>query len=620
MFEWIKIVDIFGKKVELKVDGRDSYKSYSGAAVTISYGIAMIVLSVLAFKTYLSTTSPSLIGESYQRSLYPDINLENNKLMPFFIGYSSEIDLISPTELSKYFTFTVEKIVWKTTVDGDGVATLEKLISYEDAVACGSLSEAALESYDYIGKGGYLTELLRDYSMCLPSGAGLRVFGKGSDEEFGLISFKIKPCSLPTGCATAEEMGRANFQWVLPASTFDSSNKETPKSTTANADDVYYINPAIRQIYVAKFKENVVLDSEGLFDPDLSERIRYFDQANTFTTQAYRDQAKIECTPAETRNDSSLCYSYFEFSFQSSGTVFNYKRSYKTLGDTLGEIGGLNGIVILVFALLAKPLLDWVYDDHLFSSVYSFLRDENGRKLFGVGKEEDQKEEGKRKGNGKADEGKLKGWCKMKEKDKKWREMRGKALDMIDENVDIVSIVKDINTIKVIAGIFLKDRHRKLAEVVQFKAMLDEEGNNPVEKKKKCKLQCGGKKAKGEGISIRQSLEELKRGSGTDSPRNSSSELNQLVQQISDTYFKDVLFSDNEKGNHLNSEQIPFMINLTHLLGDVNNNKALMEIEMGKGQCDDKYHAEGEKYDDVDEHDGYNQPLRIPNLHLNIGK
>jgi hypothetical protein len=150
----------------------------------------------------------------------------------------------------------------------------------------------------------------------------------------------------------------------------------------ANADDIYYINPALRQKYNAKFKENIVWDSKGLFDPDLQERTRYYDLSNIFVSNAYRNPAKLECTPEETLDDASDCYSYFEFSFQSSGVVFNYKRSYKTLGDTLGDIGGLNGVIMLAFMILAKPIVDWSYDRHILNKVYSFLQNEAAKKII----------------------------------------------------------------------------------------------------------------------------------------------------------------------------------------------------------------------------------------------
>ena len=590
MLEWIKFFDIFGKKVEIKVDGNDYYKSYSGALISFAYGIIMLILSVLSIQSYLRTDSPGLIGESYERSLYPEINLENNNLMPFFIGYRTETDLILPSEMSKFFTFTIEKIVWRTIVQTNESATLEKVIDYVEAVPCGSLSEESRKSYKYIREGSFLQTLFSDYAMCMPGDSNLRVFGKGSDQEFGLISFKVKPCSLPSGCASIQEMRDVNFQWVLPTNTFDSSNYVSPKSVLADADNVYYINPSINQIYVAKFKEIVVWDSEGFFNPDPTEKIRYFDISDIFITQAYRNQSKLSCTVAETLNDSSYCDSYFEFSYQSSGNVFNYKRAYKTLGDSLGEIGGLNGIVILIFTILAKPIMDWVYDEHIFSSVYCFLRDDTGKEIFGVGRERG-------------------GSCLKKWRDgKRMREMKEHGLDMINENVDIVSIIKDINTIKVLAGIFLKERHTRLAEIVQFKMMLDRLKKQAV--KKTCGIECGKKNEKKEEGSIKKSLEDLKRGIGSDSPKKGSPGLNQLVQQISDTYYKDVLLTEGETNINFKIDHLlPLEMNVTSLLKENDNKSGRIELEMIRLDSVERYSAE---LDGIEENDGSSQPLKIP--------
>ncbi len=79
-FEWMKGIDIFGKQIEFKIEGRDSYKSLPGALMSIMYGISMIVVAGLTFQNYFRTDMPGLVGESYQRQLYPKIDLVKSKM------------------------------------------------------------------------------------------------------------------------------------------------------------------------------------------------------------------------------------------------------------------------------------------------------------------------------------------------------------------------------------------------------------------------------------------------------------------------------------------------------------------------------------------------------------
>ena len=589
--QWLKSIDVFGKKVELQVDGGDSYKSYVGATLSLFYGIIMAILSVITIKSYLSTSSPILFGESYQRSLYPEIHLEQNKLMPFLIVYSTETDLVLPSQMDKYFSFSVEKIVWKTVTDDSGATTVKKIVSYNQAVPCGSLSATELQPYDYVEPTSYLKEMIKDYAICLPGSSDLRVFGKGSDEEFGLITFKIKPCSLQTGCASLEELGKVNFQWVLPQSTFDSTNYKTPKKSQSNADDIYYLNPAIRQMYSAKFKENVVWDSIGLFQPDLRERTRYFDLSSTFVTQAFRDINKLTCSPNEVMDEETDCHSYFEFSFLSSGSVFNYIRSYKTLVDTLADIGGLNGIVILAFLIFAKPFGDWNYKRYLLTKLQSFLEYEkkkeqlvqkkkmvDGKGVLKKKPNEEAKEKNEAKGNF---------WCCLNKtpEDEKVEELKNHAQKSVEMSLDIVSIIRDINTIKALAGIFFKERHINLAEIVQFKKdkqRLDKKRLSVSGKRKSFIARLMVNDFENELTPLEESIEDLKNSYTVDSPGEASSNLRNKIVDISDEYYREVLFKDEIKDDPIHNVHMINDGSADHINQDPRekSNEKMIEMEV----------------------------------------
>jgi hypothetical protein len=440
---------MFGKKVELQIEGRSSFKTYFGSFITLVYLGIVISASTPTFLEYLNTNQPGVIAESYKRSLYPEINLHKARHLPFMIAYSNEVDLIPFDKMSRYFTFSLEKIIWKEK-EIDGVLGYAKEIIYTEPVPCGSLSEEEIASYDYVEKGSFLEELLMQYAICMPASSNLTVVGKGSDPEMVLISFKIKPCSLPNGigCATEKELGKANFMWITPTSTRDSSNYVNPRSKYANADDTYYINPSIRQILSSKFKENVVFDLKGIFDPQPIERTRYFDIADIFVTNAFRRRDKITCEFAQMRQDDESCYSYFEFSFQSSGAIFNFKRSYKTLRDTLGEIGGLNELIILVILILVSPVVDWEYERFIHKKVFSFSQD---KRIFPL-----LKHAGELSSNG--------GWCCKKVRNQsdeaRVHSMIGKALD---KKMDIINFIQDLNVLSLLSKIYLQQKHIKLA-------------------------------------------------------------------------------------------------------------------------------------------------------------
>jgi hypothetical protein len=460
--EWIKGLDMFGKKVELQIEGRSSFKSYFGAAVTLIFLGFVTTVSAPTFLEYLSTDQPGIIGESYKRSQYPEINLHDAKHLPFLIAYSSEVDLIPFEDMKRYFTFTVEKIIWKENEVG-GVLGYHKEIIYTEPVPCGSLSKRELANYDYLEKGSFLEDLLMNYAVCMPASSNLTVVGKGTDPQFVVISFKIKPCSLQNGvgCASEHELGKANFMWVTPMNTLDSTNYAQPRSKHANADDVFYVNPAIRQMYVAKFKENIVFDLKGIFDPKPIERVRYFDIADIFATSAFRQTSKITCDFAHTRQDDDSCYSYFEYTFQSSGAIFNFKRSYKTLRDTLGEIGGLIEVILLATLILISPVVDWQYRRFIKTKVFRFAQD---KRLLHLLESRAHSESKKTTGAG------FKGTscCRKLRANPHEGNFESAIEKSLDKKLDAINFIEELNVISLLSKVFLQQQHIKLAPLASL--------------------------------------------------------------------------------------------------------------------------------------------------------
>ena len=461
--EWIKGLDIFGKKVELQIEGRSSFKTYFGSLATVIFMAFVATISAPSCKEYLSTKQPGIVGESFKRSLYPEINLHEVKHLPIFIGYANEVDLIPYEDMKRYFTLTVEKITWTEAQIGEELG-YQKDIKYTEAVPCGSLSKEELESYDYLGDA-FLQDMFMQYAFCMPASSNLTVVGKGSDSVFVVISFKIKPCSLPNGvgCVTEQELGKANFMWIYPMSTLDSSVYNNPRNKHANADDIYYINPAIRQMYTAKFKENVVLDLEGVFDPQPIQRARYFDIADIFFTNGFRQQEKITCEFEHTRQDGAACYSYFEYTFQSSGAIFNLRRTYKTFRDTLGEIGGIFEIMFMGFLFLVSPVVDWQYRKFVQSRVFKFRQDQRILPLFGqTGSSEFQTTATVKLKTSKA-------WsCFQPKKESNQAKMESAMKQTLDKKVDFINIIQDLNVLSLLGKVYLQQNHIKLAHLASL--------------------------------------------------------------------------------------------------------------------------------------------------------
>ena len=369
MRKLLQKLDIFADKPNLRINGQETFRTSYGVLIAALYFASLVGVSVRQLMSYWDFSSPLTTGESFTRQNYPKVDLVKNRLIPVFIFYSTETDFIPIDQIGQYFTITAKKIIWASAADGSGV-DVEKHFEDIGVKPCSQLTPEELSVFDYMLDDGYVYNAMKTYGMCPIPSDKYFVEGKGSDNLFQLISVSLKPCSLPTGCRTHKEMQKANFQVFMPTTSVNTSNYENHQNFSVSADDVYYINPRVRQIYTSKVKEMQIVDYIGTF-PAWKMRTSYFEISSNTFTQMYRDELSVSCTVAQlNENDTPNCLSYFEFTVQSSGEVQVNKRTYNTLEQTLGNIGGLNAILSLVALILYSRINEKKRRDFLLKQIY----------------------------------------------------------------------------------------------------------------------------------------------------------------------------------------------------------------------------------------------------------
>ena len=505
--EIVKYLDFFSEGVNLNVGGHSVFRTLYGSIFTIVYLGIMLYIVISSMEKYLDKTKPLAVGENYSAEVYPEINLYDNKLLPVIIAYSDETQFIKADKLSKYFTIFTEKIVWTASTNEDTKeAQLQKYIQRYPTVPCNQLSDEQKDVYTYMGTNSYTYKTLLTYGLCSMVPKDITVKGETSDDYFSLLAVKLLPCSLLSGCATEAEMYKVNFQIILPASNLDVSDSESPHNFTIRADEVYYVTPMQRQMYLGKLKEFRVRDYEGVI-PSWTEVVSAFDIGTVSTIQTARKPV-LNCTAADAGvTDNQNCLPYIEFLVQSGSQKIINKRTYVTLSQTLSTIGGINSVIFIVMLLLYGPINDMKRKDYMTRKIYSL-----------VGVNEDDLEKGleyleKRKNasnhtvlEGESPEklhptdgaqGSLdnisihtdrKWWglccCRKKTVSEMELEKRIKrANQRIIDSLDVLSIVRNFNQLKVLTHFFFEQHHFDLAQYVGFdlwQAECDE-----IEKRKK---------------------------------------------------------------------------------------------------------------------------------------
>ena len=337
-------LDVLAPGMHMNIKGGYSIRTWLGVFISLIYvaGTSYAVSSQIM--DYLDTTHPFVAAELKLNTIYPSIDLPKNRHVPVLFAFSSTTSTLTFEEMKKYFTFKYRQYIY---VMQDGSHTFDLKIDELPTMACRELIEnGKLNTEDYKNLGGYL-DLLPDFGACVdPTGYNLTVVGSNSDpyEKFGYL--EIFPCMLTNGqCKTKAQINNIWLQIVKPAVGMDLSNATHPIRYEANLDDFYVLNTDSSQFYLQQLIMNKITDSYGFLIPD-KEIVTYTTYDPPLFSNGWRNGAIIKTTQAEI--DKGLVNAYFTFEW-CSGMKFNrITRTYGGFLDYLGNIGGINSIIWLV--------------------------------------------------------------------------------------------------------------------------------------------------------------------------------------------------------------------------------------------------------------------------------
>ena len=376
--------DLLAGDIKLNLEGKKTVKTLLGSLLTLFFLFCMASAVSFSLYGYFRTDNPSSFTELYQQSDYPKIELTENSLSPIFFAYLGDTELIESDKLSKYVSFEVTRQTWTSIPQASGKVDTKLVETYFDTVPCGSLSPSELNTYSYISEG-YLRSVVLKYGICVKLSKEFYSSGRIADNQYEMIAYKLKPCSLATSgqCATSDEVASINYFLVMPETNLDQNDFTNPYRQAPNMDLFYYINPTMAQIVTTRVKTNTIYDYLGVI-PTWNARQSYHDMKDSLVTLVSRGPS-ITCDPTAVGkagsppNPDLTCESYFELWMMSSGTVLTVRRKYKTLVETFGEIGGVKTVLAFLLFLIyfqyngyaqKKVILQMIYPELVSEESY----------------------------------------------------------------------------------------------------------------------------------------------------------------------------------------------------------------------------------------------------------
>ena len=439
-------LDFLSPHVNFTVAGDSGIKTMFGMVMTVLYAVSITIFGYLILLTFFSTLDPSISQEYSEGEKYARVDLAKESFVPVMYLYEGPYP-VAASEYLKYITPVFIKYRFKQVKAADGSSTTEIFVKTMSVVPCAILSEEARKYYTQYNDSTFFKAYAIPNGLCVEiDPEEYFVAGGGTEPSVDIMNYAIYPCSLPSGCVSKERLREVSMIFATPSFSSNYSNSHNPIKSFLNADNFYYINDKMLQKYQYKFMSNEVYDDRGMmFEKSL--RTSYSSIDKTITNARFRVEGDTEC-PGFNMN---TCKEYFNFEFMSSSRKLKVFRTYKGITKTMSEMGGINSICLLVFLYL--NIL------HLYFKKKGILSE----KIFSISHSAAKLTDSVLVVDTENKDYKIK---KCKSIETRLKNMKSNAEEMVREGLDVVGIVREMSTVKVISNLLFKDYHHTLTPLV----------------------------------------------------------------------------------------------------------------------------------------------------------
>ncbi len=454
----LKHMDIMAPPIQIRLAGFSGIKTFVGLLMTFVYTCGIISLGSFLVREFFDTSKPQVSVQETDTGAYPEFDLHAQKLLPVAYFFSQPTVRVPAQEVARYFTI---KLVKKTRQNpADASQPLAEKVDLFDVVPCADSVSSAQDSslYQHFDKTPYFKRFAQEFGMCVAvDPKNLKIYGGGADDEIVTLAYTLYPCSLATGCASEAEMKQVSFAFSVSGTSLNLSDFENPVSKYLNVDCFYHLMHGFKQFSRIELQSKDIIDDPGLYF-NLKNKSRFSEVKKSTYRLLSRDATKLQCTLGEI--EAAACSAFFEFEFASTGTNVKILRSYRGFVETLGDIGGVNEIVFILcwytnwfYLLIAKQKV-------VVGKVFSFLTDPifanfrtgnaqlSAREKLPLHRVQRVGPESERE---RAAEG---------------PSLENQAYQLITGTLDVVTLVHEVNNIKLLTKILLHEYQESIAPLV----------------------------------------------------------------------------------------------------------------------------------------------------------
>lgn len=452
----VKSIDFLGDKPNLNIGGSSSVKTFLGALLSVGCIASIAYGGLLSISSFLDDTSPNIRQELAQLPKHPVVNVFDNRMMPLF-GVFSELQArqLPPSEVFRYITVNAYvKNIFADVATGIPQYKITPL----PAVACSSLTPEEDEAYDYILADPVMVQVKQAYGVCLRlPDRSLMVGGKITDQNFTYLTFDLLPCSLSSNCASPLELANSFINFVHPNTNFNTSNFRRP--TQRYPETMNFIRFSVNNYAHSdlQFQRNSVYDNRA-FSSNATLKEEYIQFLAEKKYARARDGTQMTCTPASVL--ARTCVPYLRIEIQSSANQLVTIRTYLGVVETLSNIGGMIELVVLAFTLVYRPFSLKTTKKFLEDHIFNLSKDYKDFYRYTQGKGGSSSKIGTMTMR----EGGRSCLCLRKRSPEQayLKEAKEAADQTVVNNLDIISVIKELSSIKFLMEHFLNKKQRRL--------------------------------------------------------------------------------------------------------------------------------------------------------------
>ena len=369
MLAYLKRLDVLGHPVALTVAGKATFQTYVGALLSLVYLTLSSVAAYVIIAQFFDTKYPTVVQTTQTSSDFQTMELYQSQFAHTILIIDSNGKFAKADEYLNYGTWkSVQQTIKPNYLSPEKRQILESIPI--EIVPCKNIQKKVRqELYAYAKNDENFFKIQDNHGLCLnPSTTAVYVRGKQTDETEVLFSWTMLPCSLPSGCINEQKMRGAKVMLIEPQYSLNFSNLETPALPVPIPISPILIDPGSFMQLDYAMKQNKIIDSYGFLRSD-KQRMSFVDVSKEARVSNGRNGLITKCAAGE--ESMEACPPYLKVEIHASGTTLLMERSYRSITDTFGDIGGLKEILLLVISFfygfynqffLKKFVADKVFD------------------------------------------------------------------------------------------------------------------------------------------------------------------------------------------------------------------------------------------------------------------